>query len=105
MLDTPTNLAAMLNDPSLLATQAYINGAWTDASGGATYPVMNPARGDEICQVADLTRADVATAITAATAAQKTWAAKTAKERANILRRWFELMMENQADLATILTA
>jgi len=105
MLDAPTNLSAMLKDPSLLATQAYVGGQWIDATGGATYPVLNPARGDEITQVADLSRADVTKAIAAAEAAQKDWAGHAAKERANILRRWFELMMENQDDLAIILTA
>jgi len=101
----PTDLVTRLKDPSLLATKAYVNGRWTDAGNGATYPVINPARGDEICQVADLSRADVQHAIDAASAAQKEWAARAAKERSTILRRWFELMMENQDDLATILTA
>ncbi|MEM1236476.1 MAG: NAD-dependent succinate-semialdehyde dehydrogenase [Pseudomonadota bacterium] len=105
MLDSATNLSAMLADPALLATKAYIDGAWTDAATGATYEVRNPARGDVIASVADLDRADVARAIAGAEAAQKTWAARPAKERAAILRRWYELIMAAQDDLATILTA
>jgi succinate-semialdehyde dehydrogenase/glutarate-semialdehyde dehydrogenase len=100
-----TNLAARLSDPSLLATKAYINGEWADAASGNTYDVINPARGDVIATVADLDRADVARAIAGAEAAQKEWAKRTAKDRANVLRAWFNLMMENQEDLAIILTA
>ncbi|WP_293441377.1 NAD-dependent succinate-semialdehyde dehydrogenase [Planktotalea sp.] len=105
MLDTPTNLASLLKDPSLLATKAYIGGEWVDADGGATFDVLNPARGDVIVQVADVSRAQVAGAIAQADVAQKEWAKKTGKERSNILRAWFDLMMANQEDLATILTA
>ncbi|MBT5822889.1 MAG: aldehyde dehydrogenase family protein, partial [Rhodobacteraceae bacterium] len=105
MLDTPTNLASLLKDPSLLATKAYIGGEWVDADGGATFDVLNPARGDVIVQVADVSRAQVAGAIAQADVAQKEWAKKTGKERSNILRAWFDLMIANQEDLATILTA
>ncbi|MCR8549077.1 NAD-dependent succinate-semialdehyde dehydrogenase [Salipiger sp. P9] len=105
MLDhTATNLAARLDDPSLLKTQAYVNGAWIDGASG-TFEVTNPARGDVIAEVADLSRAQVAEAIDAAYAAQKDWAGWTAKERAVVMRKWFDLMMANQKDLATILTA
>ena len=100
-----TNLKDLLKDPSLLATQGYLAGEWVDGEDGATFDVMNPARGDVIAKVADLSRAQTAQAIAAAEAAQKEWAAKTAKERANILRRWYDLMMENVDDLGTILTA
>ena len=100
-----TNLKDLLKDPSLLATQGYLAGEWVDGDGGATFDVTNPARGDVIAKVADLSRAQTARAIAAAEAAQKAWAAKTAKERANILRRWYDLMMENADDLGTILTA
>jgi succinate-semialdehyde dehydrogenase / glutarate-semialdehyde dehydrogenase len=105
MLDSVTNLAALLKDPTLLATKAYVAGEWIDADDGATFEVINPARGDAICRVPDLTRAETARAIAAANVAQKEWAARAAKERANILRAWFNLMMENQDDLARILTA
>ncbi len=105
MLDSQTNLSTLLKDPSLLATKGYVDGAWVEASDGATFEVTNPARGDVVCSVADLNRADVSRAIAAAAVAQKGWAALTAKERANILRRWYELMNENADDLAIILTA
>jgi len=100
-----TNLKDLLKDPSLLATQGYLAGEWVDGDDGATFDVTNPARGDVIAKVADLSRAQAARASAAAEAAQKEWAAKTAKERANILRRWYDLMMKNADDLGTILTA
>jgi len=105
MLDTQTNLSTLLKNPSLLATKGYVDGAWVEASDGATFEVNNPARGDVISTVADLNRADVNRAISAAKIAQKPWAARTAKDRATVLRRWFELMIENADDLAIILTA
>ncbi|MFC7703063.1 NAD-dependent succinate-semialdehyde dehydrogenase [Plastorhodobacter daqingensis] len=105
MLDSVTDLRSLLKDPALLATRAYIAGEWVEADDGATFDVRNPARGDVICSVPDLSRAEAARAIAAAEGAQKEWAARTAKERANILRTWFNLMMENQDDLARILTA
>jgi len=105
MLESATNLKDLLKDPSLLATKGYVNGEWIDAGDGNRFDVTNPARGDVVCQVADLTRADVNRAIAAAQVAQKKWAALTAKERANTLRAWYDLMMENADDLATILTA
>ena len=104
MLDQITDLKSMLSDPSLLETRAYVNGAWVDGDEG-TVDVTNPARGDVIAQVADLSRAQVADAIAGAKAAQKEWASWTGKERAAVLRRWFDLMMEHVDDLGTILTA
>ncbi|MBV7409045.1 NAD-dependent succinate-semialdehyde dehydrogenase [Maritimibacter sp. DP1N21-5] len=100
-----TDLASMLRDPSLLATKAYVAGDWIDADDGRTFDVVNPSRGDVICTVPDLTRTETARAIAAAKDAMKDWQAKTAKERANILRKWFDLMMANQDDLGTILSA
>ncbi len=105
MAEPATKLKDILKDPSLIATKAYVGGEWIDADDGATFPVINPARGEVICEVADLGRGEVARAIDAADKAQKEWQQRTAKERANILRAWFSLMMENQADLAAILTA
>ncbi|NGM44996.1 NAD-dependent succinate-semialdehyde dehydrogenase [Rhodobacter sp. SGA-6-6] len=105
MLDSVTNLRDLLNDPSLLATKAYVAGEWVDAADGATFPVVNPARGDVICEVPDLSRAEAAHAIKAAHAAMKDWAARPAKERAVIMRKWFDLMMANQDDLGIILCA
>ena len=100
-----TNLKDLLKDPSLLATQGYLAGEWVNGEDGVTFDVTNPARGDVIAKVADLSRAQTARAIAAAEAAQKEWAATSAKERANILRLWYDLMMENADDLGTILTA
>ena len=105
MLDSVTNLRDLLKDPSLLVTKAYVAGDWVDADDGSTFPVTNPARGDVICQVPNLSRVETARAIAAANAAMKEWAARPAKERSVILRRWFDLMMANQDDLGTILCA
>ena len=105
MSDQATNLASLLKDPSLLVTQGYLAGDWVDGEAGATFDVTNPARGDVIAQVADFSRAQTSQAIARAEKAQKEWAAFTGKERSIILRRWFDLMMENADDLATILTA
>ncbi|WP_373050919.1 NAD-dependent succinate-semialdehyde dehydrogenase [Thalassovita aquimarina] len=105
MLDQKTDLKSLLKDPSLLADKAFIAGEWVASETGATYEVTNPARGDVIANVADPTRAQVSYAIEKAAEAQKDWASWTGKERAAVLRRWFDLMMENQDDLATILTA
>ena len=105
MLDTTTNLASLLKDPSLLATKAYLAGEWVDGDSGKTFDVSNPARGDVIATVADLGRAETNRAIDAAEAARHDWTARTAKERANILRAWYQLMVDNADDLATILTA
>lgn len=103
-MSAQTDLKSLLKDPSLLETRAYVNGAWVAGDNG-TFDVLNPARGDVIAQVADLSRAQVAAAIADAEAAQKTWAAYTGKERAGLMRKWFDLMMANQDDLGTILTA
>ncbi|MEP3688388.1 MAG: NAD-dependent succinate-semialdehyde dehydrogenase [Sulfitobacter dubius] len=104
MTDAKTDLKSLLKDPSLLETRAYIGGQWVDGDDG-TFDVTNPARGDVIAQVADLSRAQVAGAIAQAEKAQKEWASWTGKERAAVMRKWFDLMMENQDDLGTILTA
>ncbi|MFD1195360.1 NAD-dependent succinate-semialdehyde dehydrogenase [Seohaeicola saemankumensis] len=105
MLDSKTDLKSLLKDPSLLAEKAYVGGKWVESETGTTFEVINPARGDVIANVADLSRAQVAQAIASAEATQKEWAKHTGKERAAILRRWFDLMIENTDDLATILTA
>ena len=94
-----------LNDGNLLRTQAYINGKWENADGGASHDVNNPATGEKIGTVPDMGAAETRRAIEAAHAAFPAWAAKTAKERATILRRWYDLMMANQEDLAVLMTA
>jgi len=105
MLDSVTDLRSLLKDPSLLAEKAYVAGEWIAADDGTSFAVTNPARGDVIARVPNLGRAETARAIAAAAVAQKEWAARTGKERAAILRKWFELMMANQDDLGTILCA
>ena len=105
MLGKKTNMASLLKDASLLVTKGYLAGDWVDGENGATFDVYNPARGDVIAQVADFSRAQAAEAIAIAEGAQKDWASLTAKERSVILRRWFDLMIENADDLAIILTA
>ena len=105
MLDSVTDLRSILKDPTLLTSKAYVAGEWVDAEDGKTFAVTNPARGDVICTVPDLTRKDAARAIAAADKARHEWAARTGKERAAILRKWADLCMANQDDLAAILTA
>jgi len=98
-------MSIKLSDQALLRTQAYINGQWVDADNGATLAITNPANGEVIAEVARCGTAETRRAIEAADAALPTWRAKTAKERAAYLRKWFNLMMEAQEDLAIILTA
>ncbi|MCB2122894.1 MAG: aldehyde dehydrogenase family protein, partial [Rhodobacteraceae bacterium] len=105
MLDSATDLRARLKDPSLLVTKAYVAGQWIDADDGKTFAVTNPARGDVICSVPDLTRAETERAIAAADTARHEWAARTGKERAAVLRKWYDLMVANADDLGAILTA
>ena len=93
-----------LNDPTLLRTDSYVNGAWTKAKGDKRFAVTNPATGAVIAEVADLGAAEVKAAIDAAVPAQKEWAARTAKDRAMVLRKWYDLIMANADDLAIILT-
>ena len=96
-------LRAQLKDQSLLKDKCYIDGAWV--GGSETIPVTNPVDDGLICHVPKLGAADTRRAIEAAQKAQRSWARKLAKERAAILRNWFNLMMENQEDLARIMTA
>ncbi|ANT60155.1 NAD-dependent succinate-semialdehyde dehydrogenase [Salipiger sp. CCB-MM3] len=104
MLDQTTNLPGLLKDPTLLETRAFVNGEWITGADGE-FDVTNPARGDVIAKVADLSRAQIAGTIDGAYIAQKSWAQWTGKERAQVLRKWFDLIMENQDDLGTIMTA
>jgi succinate-semialdehyde dehydrogenase/glutarate-semialdehyde dehydrogenase len=94
-----------LNDPSLLETRCLVAGEWVAASSGKVISVTDPATGAAVATVPSLSRAEVAHAITAAEAAQGAWAARPAKERANILRRWFDLVIAATDDLALILTS
>ncbi|WP_296132805.1 NADP-dependent succinate-semialdehyde dehydrogenase [Pseudomonas sp. Ga0074129] len=94
-----------LNDPSLLRQQAYVNGHWCEADSGARTEILNPANGELIGSVPNMGCAETRRAIEAAQTAQPAWRALTAKERANRLRQWFNLIMANQEDLARIMTA
>ena len=94
-----------LKDPTLLRQQAYINGAWADADNGETHPVTNPATGEQIGTVPRMGAAETKRAIDAANAAWPAWRKKTAKERAAILRKWNDLILENTDDLALLMTA
>ena len=93
-----------LQDAALLRTQAFIDGGWRDADDGATTPVRNPANGEVIAEVARCGQAETRRAIEAAQRAHLDWRRRPAKERSNALRRWFDLIMANQEDLATIMT-
>lgn len=91
-----------LSDAKLLRQQAYINGQWV---GQGVSEIRNPATGDLLAKVPDLGVQDTVAAIEAAEAAFKPWAKKLAKERANLMRKWFDLIIANRQDLALILTS
>jgi succinate-semialdehyde dehydrogenase/glutarate-semialdehyde dehydrogenase len=93
-----------LKNQALFRQQCYIDGAWADADSGETLNVSNPATGEVIGSIPKMGADETRRAIEAAEAAFPAWKAKTAKERSDILRRWFELMMEHQDDLAKIMT-
>ncbi|MET3999455.1 NAD-dependent succinate-semialdehyde dehydrogenase [Marinobacterium sp. MBR-109] len=93
-----------LQDSSLLRGQAYVNGEWVDAKSGETFAVLNPATGEELTRVPLMSEADANAAVTAAYQAFKQWRTTTAKERAAMLRRWFQLMQDNMEDLALLMT-
>ena len=102
---TTTNLKNLLKDPTLLCNKAFVAGEWIDAKDGATFDVKNPARGDVLTTLPDLSIIEVKRAIDAAEASQRAWAARTGKDRAAILRKWHDLMVANADDLGMILTA
>ncbi len=93
-----------LKDKSLFRQQCYIDGAWVDADNGETIAVNNPATDETLGTVPRLGADETRRAIEAANAAWPAWRAKTAKERADIIRRWFNLMLENQDDLGLLMT-
>jgi succinate-semialdehyde dehydrogenase/glutarate-semialdehyde dehydrogenase len=94
-----------LNDTNLLREQAYVDGAWIGADEGGTIAVDNPATGARLGSIPNMGAGETRRAIAAAAAAQAAWAARTAKDRAGVLRRWFDLMLANQEDLAVLMTA
>ena len=93
-----------LEDETLLRRQCFIAGQWVDAAGEETIIVTNPSSGSEVARVPRMTAADVARAIDAADRARAHWASRTAKERSAVLRKWHDLMHDNQEDLARIMT-
>ena len=94
-----------LKDGALLRQQCYVDGRWLDAADGATVEVTNPATGAALGTVPRLGVAETRAAIDAAGAAFPAWAARTAKDRAALLRKWYELMLAHADDLATLMTA
>ncbi|MEP4734659.1 aldehyde dehydrogenase family protein, partial [Parvibaculum sp.] len=97
-------LSTRLKDKTLLKTRCFLDGKWVGADA-PRIDVVDPATGETIATVPSLGAAETREALEAAERAQKEWAARPAKERGAILRRWFDLMMENQDDLGAILTA
>jgi succinate-semialdehyde dehydrogenase/glutarate-semialdehyde dehydrogenase len=102
-MDMKTSPLALLKDASLLKTDALIGGEWL--RGPSRFDVHDPSNGQKLADVANLGPADAGRAIAAANAAWPAWRGKTAKERSNILRKWYDLLMANQEDLGRILTA
>ncbi len=102
-MDMKTSPLALLNDPSLLKTDAFINGQWVKARG--TFEVTDPATGLKLADVANLGAAEAEQAIAAANAAWPAWRSKTAKERSIIMRKWFDLLIAHTEDLARLMTA
>ena len=102
-MDMKTAPLSLLNDPTLLKTDALINGQWV--AGASRFDVNDPATGKKLADVANLGPAEAEAAIAAANTAWGPWKAKTGKERSAILRKWFDLLMANQEDLGRIMTA
>ena len=94
-----------LDDKGLLRTGSYIDGKWVEGPKGGTFPVKNPATGETLAEVADLGAAETGKAIACADKAQRAWAGRTAKERAVLMRAWYDQIMRHQEDLAAIITA
>ena len=101
----PRDMNVSITDMKLVREQCYINGEWCDADSGETVEVTNKATGEVLGTVPKMGTNETRRAIEAANAALPGWKAKTAKERSVILRRWYELMLEHQQDLATLMTA
>lgn len=93
-----------LSQPELLKSHSYVGGKWIAAKSGNTFAITNPANGEHIIDVADLGAEETTQAVDAAEKAQKAWQALTAKERATLLRRWNQLILDNQDDLAKLMT-
>ena len=102
-MDMKTSPLALLKDPSLLKTDALVNGQWV--KGSSRFDVNDPATGIKLADVANLGTKDAEAAIAAANAALPAWRGKTSKERSILLRKWYDLLMANVEDLGRIMTA
>ena len=100
-----SDIFSKLKDKNLIVSKGYINGSFTSGEAEKTFDVKDPSNGNLIISLPDMGIADVKLAIESASKAQKSWAAKTGKERSQILRKWYDLIIENKDDLAKILTA
>jgi succinate-semialdehyde dehydrogenase / glutarate-semialdehyde dehydrogenase len=100
-----SSISETLRDPSLVKHTCLVAGEWTAADDGKTFDVVNPSTGSTLGAVPRMGQTETRRAIAKAQGALKEWGARTGKERAAVLRRWFELMLENQDDLAAIMTA
>ncbi|HKZ73985.1 MAG TPA: NADP-dependent succinate-semialdehyde dehydrogenase [Steroidobacteraceae bacterium] len=98
-------MSVKLKDPALLRTRAYIGGEWVDAADGRTHDILNPATGQKLGTVPFMGAAETRRAVDAAAKAFPAWAKRTAKERGTLLRRWQDLLLANQDDLAVLMTA
>ena len=101
---TTIDIRKLLKDPSLFKEEAFINNQWVKSSSGSSFPIHNPATGEIIAQVANLGAADAEKAIAAADQALPKWKILTGKERAGIMRKWFDLILQNKDDLAILMT-
>lgn len=99
-----TDIRKLLKDPSLFKEEAFINGNWVKSSSGKTFPINNPASNEIIAQVSNLDASDADRAIAAANAAFPKWRDITGKERAGLMRKWFDLILQNKDDLAILMT-
>ena len=93
-----------LNDPSLFKSQCYVNGKWVDAKSNKTFEVFDPASGQVIGTMPEMSKDDTQEAIRAATKALSSFRKTTGRERSRMLRKWYNLMMENSEDLAKLIT-
>lgn len=98
------DIRSLLKDATLFREDAFINGKWVKAKSGATFSVNNPATGDIIANVTNLNSGDAELAIAAAEQALSSWRSKTAKDRAMVMRKWFDLIIANTEDLAILMT-
>ncbi len=103
-MSTSSNSPPTLKDQSLFKQQAYVNGQWIDAKSGKTFAITNPANGKEIGKMPEMNKDDTQNAIDAAAKAFISFRKTTGRERARMLRKWYQLMMDNIDDLAKLIT-